>query len=527
MTRFSIRLFRIVGRFLPFAVMFLRDRRRFLFFGKARTVSREHHHERARQLRDAMLALGPTFIKIGQVLSTRPDVVPEVYAEEFATLQDAVPPGPYSEMIPALATDVGYHSFDDFDPDPIAGGSLAQVYEARYKGNRVAVKVRRPGIKERIDTDLRVIRRLLPVVTFFAPERYHFSLRNMADDFERIIQEELNFEREARMMDEIRDNFSADSTVTIPHVYTSVSSERILTMEYVDGIKITAVHQLETAGFDPKAIAHQVANAYFTMGLVHGVFHGDPHPGNLAVDDDGRIVFYDFGMSGRFTPAMQEAVIELYLAVVNRDIETILDVLIEIDALDPTVNRAKMAAMLNLMIDEFEGQGGVDWRVILTDVLAELRQFPFRLPPDIMLVIRVGTVSEGVLRELDPEFDFVDAAREFLRTHGFMERGARMMLEELRTDIEATTKALIRIPPKVERALDTIIQDETQSRQSTTHHAQLQAVAKPLAYALLAGFTILGASILSLVDLWCSAGAFIVAGLLLILFYRSMRAKST
>ncbi|WP_458208647.1 ABC1 kinase family protein [Haladaptatus sp. NG-SE-30] len=474
-----------------------------------------------------MLTLGPTFIKIGQVLSTRPDVVPEVYAEEFATLQDAVPPSPYSEMIPSLATDVGYHSYDEFDPDPIAGGSLAQVYEAVYDGTRVAVKVRRPGIKDRIDIDLRVIRRLLPVVTFVAPERYRFSLSNMADDFERIIQEELDFEREARMMDEIRDNFGDDSTTRIPQVYPDVSSKRVLTMEYIAGIKITDVDQLEVAGFDPKTIAHKVANAYFTMGLVHGVFHGDPHPGNLAVDDDGRIVFYDFGMSGRFTPAMQENVIQLYLAVVNRDVDTITDILIEIDALEPTVDRVKMAAMLRLMIDEFEGKGDVDWRDILTDVLTELRQFPFRLPPDIMLVIRVGTVSEGVLRELDPEFNFVQAAREFLRQHGFMERGARMMFDEMRTDVEASAKALVHIPPKLERALDTIIQNEGQSHRPTPDQVQLQAVAKPLAYALLAGFTILGASILSLVDLWYSTGAFIVAGLLLILFYRSMRAKST
>ncbi|WP_129116144.1 AarF/UbiB family protein [Halegenticoccus tardaugens] len=147
-------------------------------------------------------------MKIGQVLSTRPDVVPQVYAEEFVTLQDAVPTGPYREMIPALAHDVGYHSYEDFDPEPIAGGSLAQVYRATYQGEPVVVKVRRPEIKVLIETDLRIIRRLIPLIMLFALERLQFSLRNMADDFERIILEELNFEREARMMDEIKGWFS-------------------------------------------------------------------------------------------------------------------------------------------------------------------------------------------------------------------------------------------------------------------------------------------------------------------------------
>ncbi|WP_143423195.1 AarF/ABC1/UbiB kinase family protein [Halegenticoccus soli] len=127
MVRFSLRLFRILGKLVPFGILFLRDRRRFLLFGRSRSISRETHAQRSRRLRDAMLDLGPTFVKIGQVLSTRPDVVPPVYAEEVVTLQDAVPTGPYREMIPALADDVGYHSYDDFDPEPIAGGSLAQV----------------------------------------------------------------------------------------------------------------------------------------------------------------------------------------------------------------------------------------------------------------------------------------------------------------------------------------------------------------------------------------------------------------
>lgn len=458
-----------------------------------------------------MLALGPTFIKVGQVLSTRPDVVPPVYAEELATLQDAVPAGPYREMIPTIAEDVGYHEYDEFDPEPIAGGSLAQVYDATYEETRAAVKVRRPGIRDLIETDLRVIRRLLPIVVTFAPERFHFSLRNLADDFERVILEELDFDREARMMDEIRGNFADDPTVIIPTVYPEASSERVLTMEYVEGIKITDVEGLEAAGFDPTSVASDVANAYFTMGLVHGVFHGDPHPGNLAVDADGRVVFYDFGMSGRFTPAMQDAIIKLYLAVVDRDVETIMDVLIEMDALESNVDRTRMAAMLHLMIDEFEGRSGVDWRVILSDVIEELRAFPFRLPPDVMLVLRVGTVSEGVLRELDPEFDFIAAAREFLVRHGFMERGARMLFEDLQADVERSIRATIRLPYKLEQALDELAREDARWERVNESQRRAALARRQMIYAILASSLIVGGSILTTVDLRYGLIGFVVA----------------
>lgn len=521
MVRFLLRLLQITGKLAPFAVIFLRDRHRFLLVGKPRTVSREEHEERARRLRDAMLDLGPTFIKIGQVLSTRPDLVPQVYAEAFVTLQDTIPAGPYREMIPALAEDVGYHSFDDFDPEPIAGGSLAQVYQATYQGEQVVVKVRRPGIQDLIETDLRIIRRLTPVALFLAPDRLSFSLRNMADDFERIILEELDFEREAQMMAEIRSNFAEDGveTVQIPRVYHDVSSERVLTMTYAEGTKVTAVDELEANGHDPEQIAKRVANAYFTMGLEHGVYHGDPHPGNIAVDDDGRIVFYDFGMSGRFTPAMQASVVNLYLAAVNRDVDAITDELVALDALDPNADRAAVGHVLELVIEDLEGSDAVNWQQIIDTVVGMLRDFPFRIPPDVMLILRVGSIGEGVLRQLDPEFDILAAARTFLRERGFLERAARMKLTEVRADFETSLWALLRLPAKVERELDTHEKERTeQTRQLVT--SQRRAT-RSIGYAVLAAGSIIGSVLLLSVDLVYAAISLIVTLVFVGLFVRA------
>jgi predicted unusual protein kinase regulating ubiquinone biosynthesis (AarF/ABC1/UbiB family) len=522
MVRFYSRFVRTLLRFLPFLVTFLRDRRRFVLFGPPRSYTREEHAARARRLAEALLDMGPTFIKIGQVLSTRPDLVPPVYAEELAALQDAVPAGDYSEIEPVIAESVGLDAFEEIERDPIAGGSLAQVHGATLRGERVAVKIRRPGVKDLVRTDLRVVRRLLPIVIYVAPERHRFSLRNVADDFERIIFEELNFEREAAMMAEIGDNFAGHEGVVIPSVYGGASSERVLTMAYVEGIKITDVEELEAAGFDPERVARDVANAYFKMGLEDGVFHGDPHPGNLAVDDRGRIVFYDFGMSGRFTERMQESVIDLYLAVVRRDIDAITDTLIDLDVLDPDVDRGAVRHVLQLVIEDLEGEH-VDWRIIITEVGTMLKDFPFRIPPDIMLLIRIGTVSEGVLRQLNPEFDFIAAAREFLVEHGYMEQGVGELVSEVQGDLRRSAASLTRLPSRAEEVLDRAASGELEVRERVDEDAYLAAIGRPLGYAVLTGAWVVGAAILTTVEPRYGLAAFAVGALPAYLFARSVR----
>ncbi|MFB6155656.1 MAG: ABC1 kinase family protein [Haloferacaceae archaeon] len=523
MVRFYPRLLRTVTSFLPFLVAFLRDRRRYLLFGPGRSHTREERAERARRLRDTMLDMGPTFIKVGQVLSTRPDLVPPVYAEVFATLQDAVPPGPYRKLEPVLEESVDVSRFDDVEHEPLAGGSLAQVHEATYRGERVAVKIRRPGVKPLIETDLRVIRRLLPLVVSVAPERLTFSLRNVADDFERIISEELDFEREAAMMTEIRENFADDPTVVVPEVHHEMSSETVLTMAYVGGTKITDVDELRAAGMDPTRVARDVANAYFKMGLEDGVFHGDPHPGNLAVDDRGRIVFYDFGMSGRFTPEMQAHVVDLYLAVVARDIDAIIDSLVDLDVLDPDVDREEVRVVLELVVEDLAGQQ-VDWRVIITEAGSMLQEFPFRIPPDIMLLIRIGTVSEGVLRQLDPDFDFITAAREFLVEHGYMERGVGELVADVRDDARRSARALVRLPAALDRVIERAESGELRVRQTADRDAYRETVGAPVGYAVLAGAWVVGAAVLTTVDVRYGLVAFAVSAVPAALFLRALRA---
>ncbi|WP_336037321.1 ABC1 kinase family protein [Halobacterium yunchengense] len=442
----------VVVRFLPFALAFLRDRRRFVLFGPRRRVPDETHRQRAERMRDAMLELGPAFVKVGQVLSTRPDIVPPVYADVFGTLQDEVPEDAGGDPKRVLAEELG-DELDQSTLEPVAGGSLAYVYTAEYRGERIALKVRRPGLKPVVQRDLRVVQGLVPLVGLFASERQQYSIENAADDFEDIILDELDFDREGAIMADIGENFADDDRVRIPGVYEDLSSERVLAMEYLTGRKLTDDDAFDDVDVTPHEMATRIVEVYLEMGLVDGVFHADPHPGNLAVTADGRLLLFDFGMSERLAAGVQADIVGLYRALVRRDVDDLVDALIALDVLEPHVNRSEVGRVLELVVENLEGRAEVTWRSIIAELTTMLREFPFRIPPDVMLLIRVGTVGEGVCRQLDPEFDFLAAVRAFLVEEGLIESELDALLEETWADVRRSLPALARLPSRFDSAL--------------------------------------------------------------------------
>ncbi|PSQ33214.1 hypothetical protein BRD09_01555, partial [Halobacteriales archaeon SW_10_68_16] len=300
----------VAWQFFPLIVAYARDRRRFLLFGRSRQVTPAQRRRRAASLLDSLLTLGPTFIKLGQLLSTRPDILPPEYIDEFTKLQDRVPPADWSDAKVVLEEELGpvEDRFVDFDTDAISGASLGQVYFARVDGQPVAVKVRRPGVEELVEADLRVIRWSLPLLMYFVDEARSFSLETLADEFAKTIRQEMNYEREARMLAEIRENFAGSEGIRMPSVVETHSTGRVLTMEYVEGTKISDVEELDSRDLDRSELAERLQWAYLQMIIDDGVFHADPHPGNLAVQDDGTLVFYDFGMSGYVDPFVQDRI---------------------------------------------------------------------------------------------------------------------------------------------------------------------------------------------------------------------------
>lgn len=487
----------VLARFLPFVIAFLRDRRKFLIFGPRRRVDDEIHQERAERIRDTMLELGPAFIKVGQVLSTRPDIVPPTYAKAFRTLQDEVPEDAGGDPREVLEEELE-DELDLSTLEPIAGGSLAYVYSAEYQDERIALKTCRPGLKQLIERDLRVVRGLIPVVGFFVDEQKQYSVENVADDFEKVILDELDFARERTIQRDIRENFAADDRVVIPAVYEDLSSERVLAMEYLAGQKVTDDDALDELELDRHEMATRIMNVYLQMGLVDGVFHADPHPGNLAVTDTGELLIYDFGMSKRLPTTTREDIIGLYRALARQDTDGIVDALIALDALEPGVNRAEVRRVIELAIENLQGRADITWRLIITELTSMLRDFPFRIPPDVMLLIRVGTVGEGVCRQLDPEFDFLAAVRSFLVDQGLIESELENIAEQAGTDIRRSLPALARLPARLDRTLDQIERGELVVR--TSPAAGEQAGDQNLGYAVIAGALLVAASVLTFHD---------------------------
>ncbi|APW97767.1 hypothetical protein CHINAEXTREME_08245 [Halobiforma lacisalsi AJ5] len=514
---------------------YARDRRRFLLFGRPRRVSSETHRHRAEVLLESLLTLGPTFIKLGQLLSTRPDVLPPEYIDVLSSLQDDVPPAGWDGAKRVLEAEIGPvdERFAAFDTDPISGASLGQVYRARIDdddGTRdVAVKIRRPGVEELVQADLRVIHWSLPVLLYFVDDARSFSLENLADEFSKTIREEMDYEREAEMLREIQASIGTDDRYVIPDVVEGHSGPRVLTMEYVGGTKINDVEELDRKGIDRSRIAEDLQWAYMRMIIDDGVFHADPHPGNLAVTDEGQIVFYDFGMSGRVDEFVQDKIVEFYIAVANQDIDAILDALIEIGTLSPEADRAVMAEVMELAIQDARGEDIEQYRVqqIIGQVEDSIYEFPLRLPKNLALVLRVATVVEGVCVTLDPEFDFISTATDYLVEQGYREESIRQYLSESGQQVRRSAESLTRIAPKTERALDRLDRDDLYVRIGVEDSKNVfENLAKRLIYGMLLTMGLFSTGVLYALE--APEGSIVAAAfsaVVLIQLYRSFRTQ--
>ncbi|TSD15434.1 AarF/ABC1/UbiB kinase family protein [Haloglomus irregulare] len=531
----------VVYQFLPILLAYARDRNRFLLFGRARQVDEATRRRRARKLLDSLLTLGPTFIKLGQILSTRPDILPPEYIEEFEQLQDRVPPADWADVRPVVEGELGpvSEAFESFDTDPISGASLGQVYTATVPdpvpgspdGRReVAVKVRRPGIESLVEADLRIIKFSLPVLMRFVDQARSFSMQTLADEFSKTIREEMDYEREREMLEEIRGEFSDEPGVRIPAVDGGRSTGRVLTMEYVPGTKISDVDELDDRGFDRTGLAETLQRAYLKMLVSDGTFHADPHPGNLAVQDDGRLVFYDFGMSGRVDAFVQDKIVDFYVAVADQNIDAILDVLIELGTLSPEADREVMANVMELAIADARGEDIEQYRVqqIVEQVEDTIYEFPLRLPPNLALVLRVATVVEGVCVTLDPEFDFIDVATDYLREEGYVEASIREFLTDRADEVNDAARSALRTPPKLEDTLDRINRGDLEVEATVADEESVfDQLAVRLVLGLLLTGTVLAAAILYAFATPISAVAPAAgAALLLGLLYRSFREQS-
>jgi predicted unusual protein kinase regulating ubiquinone biosynthesis (AarF/ABC1/UbiB family) len=519
----------VVWSFLPLLVAYARDSRRFLLFGGGRRVTEADRQRRAEYLLETCLDLGPTFIKIGQILSTRPDVLPRTYIRVLSRLQDRVPPDPWTAVEPVVEADLGPvdETFDEFDTEPISGASLGQVYTAVVDGERVAVKIRRPGIVRRVEADLRVIQTLLPPIVRFAPPGQAFTMENLADEFETTIREELDYDHEAAMLTAVGENFADDPQVRIPRALPAYSTDRVLTMEYVGGVKINDVDAIDDFGLDREALVRRLEETYIDMIVDHGLFQADPHPGNIAVQADGTLVFYDFGVTGRLDPRTQDLLFEFYIAVAQDDIEAVIDAFVQLGALDPSVDRGWMRDVFELVFESLRG-GDVEVyevRQIVTEFQGTLYEFPLRLPQNLALIVRVSTVLEGVCRTLDPEFDFIAVVSDYVGEQGRSEENVRALADRFGGDLTGIVRSVVGTPADVDGILTDVENDAvTVEVDLTARNDALDHLASRVVWGLLFAAGALSTTVLFAFSDFLAAEVTAVATVLVgIGFVRAMR----
>lgn len=373
------------------------------------------------RLRLAIEELGPTFIKLGQILSTRPDILPREYIEEFRKLQDTVPSIPVEAVRAQIQRELGYPAediFAEFSSIPIAAASIAQVHKGRlHSGEQVVIKVRRPGIEQVVSTDLDILMGLAYLLENHIPASHIYGPIGIVKEFRRILSREMDFSREARTIDRFEVNFREDPTVHTPRVYWDYTGESVLTMEYVEGIKISDLPRLTAKGYDLKAIARNGADAILNQVLIHGFFHGDPHPGNLYILEGNRICFLDYGMVGRLDEELKYQLVDLIMAILDRDVDRVLNSLLFSGQLNEEIENQQLRRDLSEFIDDYYELPlqEINAGKLLTEFIEILTDYRIRFPSDLMLLAKALVTIEGIGRQLDPEFNMINHIKPFMQ----------------------------------------------------------------------------------------------------------------
>ncbi|MDY0267711.1 ABC1 kinase family protein [Trichloromonas sp.] len=372
------------------------------------------------RLRLAMVELGPTFIKLGQILSTRPDIIPKEYADEFGKLQDKVPSLPYDEIEVYIREELGApvdELFSEFSPIPLAAASIAQVHRGRLtSGEEVVIKVRRPAIKQIIETDVDILLGLAYLIENHIPQADIYDPVGVVKEFRRTISREMDFTREGHTIDRFANNFAASTTVHVPKVHWPLTGEGVLTMEYIEGIKVSNTRRLQDEGYDLKAIARNGADAFLKQVLVDGLFHGDPHPGNFFILPGNRICMLDYGMVGRLDNEVKYQLVDLLLAILHRDVDTVITLLLYSGDIAEDIDNKQLKRDLTELIDNYYEipLQEINAGRLLTEFIEILTVYRIKFPADLMLLGKALITIEGIGRQLDPNFNMIDHLRPFM-----------------------------------------------------------------------------------------------------------------
>ncbi len=371
------------------------------------------------RLRMAFAELGPSFIKLAQILSSRPDLITAPFADELKKLQDEVPPFPVSDAIRTIEEELRtpiHGTFRCFDEVPVAAASIAQVhYATLLDGSEVIIKVQRPGIEEQIETDITIVSSIARLLDKYVPESRFFNPIGIVDEYSKTIRKELDFVNESRNGVRFRRNFAKSPDVYIPRIYQELVTAKVLVMERIKGVRIDHIEKIADMGLDLKKVARAGVEAYFKMVLEDGFLHADPHPGNMFVMADGRLGFVDFGIVAYVSPDLMETMANTFLAFIHRDFDRLMDLYIELGYVPEDVDMEAFRKEFRAdMVDMLEPLYGLTLQEIdfarYLDLFTHLAlRHRLSIPSDLLLVNKALLILESIGRELDPHFDFFAA----------------------------------------------------------------------------------------------------------------------
>jgi predicted unusual protein kinase regulating ubiquinone biosynthesis (AarF/ABC1/UbiB family) len=490
----------------------------------------ELYASQARRFRTTAVNLGGLLIKLGQFFSTRVDVLPQVSVRELAGLQDEVQPVSFNEIRQVAENEFTRpveEIYAYIEEMPIASASLGQVHRGMLtEGQTVAIKILRPGIEDLVRIDLRAVRKIIDLLKIFTDWGKIVDFDAIYQEFSATLQEELDYIQEAHNAETIAHNTQDDAGILIPTIYWDYTTRRVLTMEFMDGIKISDYKRLQNAGVNLEAVARKLLQTYINQILVDGFFHADPHPGNLFVTEDGRLIMIDFGMVGTIPPALRDILVELVIALVKRDYIQVVGYLKRIGFLRYDADNELVARAIGVLLEAALGSSqdlySADFSGLLTDLEQLLYEQPFQIPAQFTFLGRALGTLYGLCIGLDPNINFLDESKPYLKDLAKGEAGLWNQIKEKGTLLGSS---LLDIPPLLERVLNRAERGELSlkvplSSINESITANTKAV-KLIAWALGFGFTLFTAAYLLVNQLHNEARyAFYGAGFIFLIMLR-------
>jgi len=499
--------------------------------------SAKQRYRRAQWLVGTLLELGPTFIKIGQALSTRADLLPLEYVRALGQLQDRVPQFSTAEAIAIVESELGnsiHTLYRDFDHFPIASASVGQVHKARlHTGEDVVVKVQRPGLETLFNLDFEVLHRLLRFFYRYVPWTRKYELEAIYHEFFNLLYQEIDYVHEGKNADRFRESFIAYPRIIVPKIYWRYSTKKVLTLEYLPGIKIDDRQTIEACGINPKEIIQLGICCYLKQMLQDGFFQSDPHPGNMAVSQDGSLIFYDFGTMTEVKSIAKDQMVKTFFAILRKDTDEVVNTLTYMGLIEPMADMTPVRRLIAFILDKFtekpiELQAFDQMR---SEIYLMFEQQPFRLPAQMTFILKSLTTLDGVARTLDPEYNLLAASKPFIKSLVVSKEGKGNVVGELARQARNFIKHRLQQPSTAEvliRRLEARIEQgelevRVRSVESDRTLKRINLAIKSLIYACLAGFTLLSGTVLlsASYSSWAIA-VFTLSGLSFLILLRSL-----